>query len=72
MTYGQIGPIQAAAGYFVYMVILCENGFRPSMLIGIRKRFDAQGMNDLMDSYGQEWVSSSSSFTSLSYFSSIL
>merc|ERR1719470_510769 len=27
MAYGQIGMIQASAGFFVYFVILCENGF---------------------------------------------
>merc|ERR1739848_433950 len=26
MAYGQIGMIQASAGFFVYFVILCENG----------------------------------------------
>merc|ERR1711935_191860 len=29
MAYGQIGMIQASAGFFVYFVILCENGFWP-------------------------------------------
>merc|ERR1712211_168535 len=27
MAYGQIGMIQASAGFFVYFVIMCENGF---------------------------------------------
>merc|ERR1712088_1291023 len=35
MAYGQIGMIQASAGFFVYFVILAENGFWPSMLFGI-------------------------------------
>merc|ERR1712168_1208650 len=30
MAYGQIGMIQASAGFFVYFVIMCENGFWPS------------------------------------------
>merc|ERR1712165_424251 len=29
MAYGQIGMIQASAGFFVYFVILAENGFLP-------------------------------------------
>merc|ERR1712055_210021 len=33
MAYGQIGMIQASAGFFVYFVILCENGFWPSHLL---------------------------------------
>merc|ERR1719293_164625 len=37
MAYGQIGMIQASAGFFVYFVILCENGFWPSHLLGLRR-----------------------------------
>ena len=57
MAYGQIGMIQAAAGFFAYFIILAENGFLPSFIFGIRKRWDSKGVNDLEDSYGQEWVS---------------
>merc|ERR1711962_450706 len=56
MAYGQIGMIQASAGFFVYFVILAENGFLPSYLFGIRKKWDSQAINDLEDSYGQEWT----------------
>lgn len=56
MAYGQIGMIQAAAGFFVYFVIMAENGFLPSKLFGIRKMWDSKAVNDLTDSYGQEWV----------------
>jgi len=56
MAYGQIGMIQASAGFFVYFVILAENGFRPMHLFGIRKQWDSQAINDLEDSYGQEWT----------------
>merc|ERR1712117_478422 len=35
MAYGQIGMIQASAGFFVYFVIMCENGFWPSTLLGL-------------------------------------
>jgi hypothetical protein len=58
MAYGQIGMIQAAAGFFVYFVIMAENGFLPMHLFGIRKMWDSKAVNDLTDSYGQEWVSS--------------
>lgn len=57
MAYGQIGMIQAAAGFFVYFVIMAENGFLPVKLFGIRKQWDSKAINDLTDSYGQEWVS---------------
>ena len=65
MAYGQIGMIQASAGFFVYFVILAENGFWPSRLFGIRKEWDSKGINDLEDSYGQEWVGSQSSVCSM-------
>ncbi|XP_077300641.1 sodium/potassium-transporting ATPase subunit alpha-like isoform X2 [Arctopsyche grandis] len=56
MAYGQIGMIQAAAGFFSYIIIMSENGFLPSTLYGLRKRWDSNAVNDLEDSYGQEWT----------------
>ena len=56
MAYGQIGMIQASAGFFVYFVILAENGFLPWDLFGLRKSWDSLAINDLEDSYGQEWT----------------
>ena len=56
MSYGQIGMMQASAGFFTYFVILCENGFWMSDLFGIRQQWDSKAVNDLKDSYGQEWV----------------
>merc|ERR1711963_661117 len=56
MAYGQIGMIQASAGFFVYFVIMCENGFWPSTLLGLRRAWDSQAVNDLEDSCGQEWT----------------
>ena len=57
MAYGQIGMIQASAGFFTYFVIMGENGFWYNRLLGIRMQWDSRGVNDLEDSYGQEWVS---------------
>lgn len=51
------GMIQALAGFFTYFVILAENGFLPSRLLGIRVHWDDKYINDLEDSYGQQWVS---------------
>uniref|UniRef100_A0AAR2LAJ9 Sodium/potassium-transporting ATPase subunit alpha n=1 Tax=Pygocentrus nattereri TaxID=42514 RepID=A0AAR2LAJ9_PYGNA len=56
MAYGQIGMMQAAAGFFTYFVILAENGFLPSYLFGLRIDWDDKYLNDLEDSYGQEWT----------------
>lgn len=66
MAYGQIGMIQAAAGFFVYFVIMAENGFLPTKLFGIRETWDSKAVNDLTDSYGQEWVSFA--FTSIEQY----
>uniref|UniRef100_A0A8C6VW37 Sodium/potassium-transporting ATPase subunit alpha n=1 Tax=Nothobranchius furzeri TaxID=105023 RepID=A0A8C6VW37_NOTFU len=63
MAYGQIGMIQALAGFFTYFVILAENGFRPADLVGIRIKWDDREVNDLEDSYGQQWVRSRSEFS---------
>lgn len=49
--------IQALGGFFSYFVILAENGFLPSLLVGIRLKWDDRSVNDLEDSYGQQWVS---------------
>jgi hypothetical protein len=59
MAYGQIGMIQASGGFFTYLVIMAENGFMPSDLLGIRKQWDSKAVNDVEDSHGQEWVSES-------------
>ncbi|CAG0893924.1 unnamed protein product [Cyprideis torosa] len=55
-SYGQVGMIEAAAAFFTYFVIMAENGFRPSKLLGIRRYWDSKAINDLEDSYGQEWT----------------
>uniref|UniRef100_A0A3P9KJ67 Sodium/potassium-transporting ATPase subunit alpha n=1 Tax=Oryzias latipes TaxID=8090 RepID=A0A3P9KJ67_ORYLA len=51
MAYGQIGT-----GFFTYFVILAENGFLPMDLLGIRLQWDDKPVNDLEDSYGQQWT----------------
>jgi len=56
LAYGQIGMIQAIAGFFSYFVAMSENGFRPGMLISLRSEWDNKDNNTLLDSYGQEWT----------------
>ena len=56
MAYGQIGMIQTAAGFFVYFVVMAENGFWPRQLFGLRAQWDSRDVFDLEDSYGQQWV----------------
>lgn len=56
LAWGQIGLLQVTAGFFTWVVVMADNGFWPSRLVGIRKAWDAAAINDLADSYGQEWV----------------
>ncbi|XP_015608026.1 sodium/potassium-transporting ATPase subunit alpha-B [Cephus cinctus] len=56
MTYGQIGMIQSLAGFYSYFVILAYNGFLPADLFGLRTVWESKAVNDLTDSYGQNWT----------------
>jgi sodium/potassium-transporting ATPase subunit alpha len=56
MTYIQVGCMQACAGFFCYFVIMAEHGFLPQHLFGIREKWDCNVINDLEDSFGQEWT----------------
>jgi sodium/potassium-transporting ATPase subunit alpha len=55
MAYGQIGMIQALAGFVCYFVILMQNGFLPGDIIGLRVPWDDKNNQALEDSYGQQW-----------------
>jgi len=56
LAYGQIGMIQASAGFFTYFCIMADNGFLPSRLWQLRAAWDSSAVNNLVDSYGQEWT----------------
>ncbi|XP_043275760.1 sodium/potassium-transporting ATPase subunit alpha-like, partial [Venturia canescens] len=56
MAYGQIGIIEAAAGFFTYLVVMAEHGFLPQRLLGLRPYWDSEAINDLSDSFEQEWT----------------
>jgi len=56
LAYGQIGMIQASAGFFTYFWIMADNGFMPWDLFQIRSEWDSRAINNVMDSYGQEWT----------------
>ncbi|RWS29887.1 sodium/potassium-transporting ATPase subunit alpha-like protein [Leptotrombidium deliense] len=56
VSYGQYGAFQVFSGFFAYFVVMAENGFFPLHLIGIRHDWDSKSINDLKDSYGQEWT----------------
>jgi len=47
--------IQALSGFFSYFTIMAQNGFLPGRIFFIREDWDNRGIDDLVDSYGQEW-----------------
>lgn len=60
LSYGQIGMIQASAGFFAYFWIMADNGFLPNDLLFKRKEWNSRAINNFVDSYEQEWVISKS------------
>jgi sodium/potassium-transporting ATPase subunit alpha len=56
LAYGQIGMIQASAGFFTYFWIMADNGFKPWDLYQLRAEWDSRAINNVVDSYGQEWT----------------
>jgi sodium/potassium-transporting ATPase subunit alpha len=56
MAYGQIGMIQASAGFVCYFVIMMQNGFLPSKILGLRVSWDDKLNQNLEDSWGNEWT----------------
>jgi len=56
LCYGQMAMIEASGAFFAYFVVMAENGWWPSRLLGIRRAWESSVVNDLYDSYGQEWT----------------
>ncbi|GAB6030638.1 hypothetical protein CHUAL_007495 [Chamberlinius hualienensis] len=55
-SYGMIGVLESAGSFFAWFVCMAQSGFFPEMLPSLRKRWESPAINDLMDSYGQEWT----------------
>lgn len=54
-TYLQIGIIQASAGFFCYFVVMADYGFKPGDLLGLRSDWDDEDIENVEDSYGNQW-----------------
>ncbi|XP_060522051.1 sodium/potassium-transporting ATPase subunit alpha-like [Cylas formicarius] len=54
-SYFQIGMIQVCSAFACYFYTMAQYGFFWDRLIGIRKEWEDRTVNDLVDSYGQEW-----------------
>lgn len=48
--------MQSLGAFLVYFTVYAQEGFRPSILINLRVEWEQDSVNNLEDSYGQEWV----------------
>ncbi|XP_053125643.1 potassium-transporting ATPase alpha chain 2 isoform X2 [Hemicordylus capensis] len=55
-SYLQIGIIQALGGFLTYFTVYAEQGWLPYSLLDIRLRWENPAVDDLEDSYGQQWT----------------
>ncbi|KAJ6656033.1 hypothetical protein lerEdw1_004438 [Lerista edwardsae] len=55
-SYLQIGMIQTIGAFLTYFTVYAQQGWLPSTLLNIRVPWEDPINNDLVDSYGQEWV----------------
>nr|prf H/K ATPase:SUBUNIT=alpha [Xenopus laevis] len=55
-SYFQIGIIQSFAGFVDYFTVMAQEGWFPAYVLGLRSHWENQHLQDLQDSYGQEWT----------------
>ncbi|KAM4702992.1 potassium-transporting ATPase alpha chain 1 [Rhinophrynus dorsalis] len=55
-SYFQIGVIQSFAGFTDYFTVMAQEGWYPAYCLGLRAQWENQHLQDLEDSYGQEWT----------------
>ncbi|XP_012664948.1 potassium-transporting ATPase alpha chain 2 [Otolemur garnettii] len=55
-SYLHIGLMQALGAFVVYFTVYAQEGFQPTSLINLRVDWEKDDVNDLEDSYGQEWT----------------
>lgn len=48
--------MQSLGAFLVYFTVYAQEGFWPSALVNLREDWEQDSVNDLEDSYGQEWV----------------
>ncbi|XP_064543017.1 sodium/potassium-transporting ATPase subunit alpha [Drosophila montana] len=56
VAYIQVGIVEASAVLISYLVYMAYNGFLPRQLMGLSVDWYDDSVNDLVDSYGQEWT----------------
>lgn len=50
------GAIQSFAGFTDYFTAMAQEGWYPLLCVGLRSYWENVTLQDLQDSYGQEWV----------------
>uniref|UniRef100_A0A673ZA00 Sodium/potassium-transporting ATPase subunit alpha n=1 Tax=Salmo trutta TaxID=8032 RepID=A0A673ZA00_SALTR len=55
-SYFQIGAIQSFAGFTDYFTAMAQEGWYPLLCVGLRSHWENVHLQDLQDSYGQEWT----------------
>ncbi|XP_027690948.1 potassium-transporting ATPase alpha chain 2 isoform X2 [Vombatus ursinus] len=55
-SYLHIGILQSLGAFLAYFTVYAEQGFKPARLIFLRSEWEDDNINDLEDSYGQEWT----------------
>ncbi|XP_075462193.1 potassium-transporting ATPase alpha chain 1 [Ascaphus truei] len=55
-SYFQIGVIQSFAGFADYFTVMAQEGWYPAYCLGLRAQWENDHLQDLEDSYGQEWT----------------
>merc|ERR1712226_1236068 len=56
LAYGIVGITQTMAGMFVYGVVMASYGWLPSQLINAVPDWEDKMINNMADSWGQEWT----------------
>jgi len=55
-SYGCIGVMESVGSFFAWFVCMSQSGFNPTTLLNLRPSWESKAINDLEDSYGQEWT----------------
>lgn len=56
VTHILVGPIEAAAVFILYFKYMAHQGFLPKTLCDLNYKWYDPSADDIIDSYGQEWV----------------
>ncbi|KAG8430254.1 hypothetical protein GDO86_018148 [Hymenochirus boettgeri] len=55
-SYFHIAAMESFSGFVNYFTVMAQQGFRPGTLLGLRAPWEDKTINELEDSYGQEWT----------------